>query len=75
MLLPGVGDGKGYIGDISRSQLQWWCLIGVGRDSLYAILGYICHKGAFHVCQTDSDIVGSEPHPGEQRTGYWRGVR
>jgi len=44
----------------------------VGGDSPYAILRYICHRGAFYVRQTDSDILGSEHHPLEERAGWWR---
>jgi len=29
----------------------------VGKDNPYVILHYICHKGAFYVRQTDSDIL------------------
>jgi len=38
----------------------------------------ICHPvllEAFYVRQTDSDILGSEYHPVEARTKYWRGGR
>jgi len=41
---------------------------GVGEGSPYAILSYICHKGAFYVRQTDSHILGSEHNLGEART-------
>ena len=38
----------------------------MGEGSPYAIL-YICHREAFYVRQTDSDILGSEFHPVETR--------
>ena len=43
----------------------------MGRGSPYAILRCICYKGpgAFYVGQMDSDILGSEPHPGEGKMG------
>jgi len=45
----------------------------VGRGRPYAILRYICHKGAFHVRQTGSAILGSEHRTGEGLAGYLRG--
>jgi len=38
----------------------------VGEGSPYAIR-YICHREAFCVRQTDSDILGSKFHPVEAR--------
>jgi len=40
----------------------------VGEGSPYAILRCTCHKEAFYVRQTDSDIFGSEYHPVGVRT-------
>jgi len=37
--------------------------VGGGRP--YAILPYICHKGAFNARQTDSGILDSEYHRGK----------
>jgi len=66
VLLSGVGGGVGCIGGISRFHLGW--RKGVGEGSPYVILRYKCHKGAFYVRPTNSDIRGSEYHPVEART-------
>jgi len=39
----------------------------MGEGIPYTILRYICHRGAFDVRQTDSDILGNEYHPVEAR--------
>jgi len=58
VLLSGVGGDEVYIGDIYKSKLGCWR--GVGGESRYGIVRYVCHRGAVYVRQTDSHILGSE---------------